>query len=110
MAIRLLNAILFENDNNNSNSSKEPAARSQKFALIKAYSSEIVEHFLAVLTKICGYHEQPHLHTATFAGQNGKHNMLKFEKYLKLCFNRLHALVRDPTDCQDPEAVAGLRH
>ncbi len=39
--------------------------------LLQAYSHDLCEHSTSILTKICGYHEQPHLHTATFAGFNG---------------------------------------
>jgi hypothetical protein len=42
-----------------------------RFAVILAYARDLVDHYLAILNKICGYHEQPHLHTATFAGFNG---------------------------------------
>ena len=39
--------------------------------LISLYSQGLIELYLAILEKICGYHEQPHLHVATFVGYNG---------------------------------------
>ena len=39
--------------------------------LISLYSQGLIESYLAILEKICGYHEQPHLHVATFVGYNG---------------------------------------
>ena len=41
------------------------------FSVIYLYSAGLVESYLTVLEKICGYHEQPHLHIATFVGHNG---------------------------------------
>ena len=70
MAIRLLKCILIK-DEDQSGLEMSELPTNQKFALIKAYSCEVQDHFFAVLAKICGYHEQPHLHTATFAGYNG---------------------------------------
>lgn len=40
-------------------------------ALLQVYSLDWCDHAISILNKICGYHEQPHLHTATFAGYNG---------------------------------------
>ena len=40
-------------------------------ALLQVFSNDICEHGISILNKVCGYHEQPHLHTATFAGYNG---------------------------------------
>ena len=39
--------------------------------IIYLYSGGLIEVYLTVLEKICGYHEQPHLHIATFVGHNG---------------------------------------
>ena len=40
-------------------------------ALIRAFALNFCDHAVTILNKACGYHEQPHLHTATFAGYNG---------------------------------------
>ena len=40
-------------------------------ALLSAFSLDFCDHGISILNKVCGYHEQPHLHTATFAGYNG---------------------------------------
>ena len=40
-------------------------------SLLAAFSLDFCEHGISILNKVCGYHEQPHLHTATFAGYNG---------------------------------------
>merc|ERR1712110_119895 len=48
--------------------SKSP---SLDMSIISLYSEGLIESYLTVLEKICGYHEQPHLHIATFVGHNG---------------------------------------
>ena len=45
--------------------------KNKRSVMISLFTNELVDHYLQILTKLCGYHEQPHLHTATFVGHNG---------------------------------------
>ena len=53
------------------NTSRKPLSPSLDMSIIALYSEGLIESYLTILEKICGYHEQPHLHVATFVGHNG---------------------------------------
>ena len=42
-----------------------------KYASISMFSEDLLSSYRTILDKISAYHEQPHLHTAAFVGQNG---------------------------------------
>ena len=65
MALRFLDKMIC------SSSEEKEASSDYSTALLQSFSSELSDHTISILNKICGYHEQPHLHTATFAGFNG---------------------------------------
>lgn len=53
-------------------------------SLLAAFSLDFCEHGISILNKVCGYHEQPHLHTATFAGYNGHLLMIVIRLIVRL--------------------------
>ena len=52
-------------------SAAEGGEERRRTLLISLHANDLTENYLHILTKVCGYHEQPHLHTATFMGYNG---------------------------------------
>ncbi len=52
-------------------SSEEESQHRQKLALISLHSSGLGEHYVTILNKISEAHEHPHLHPATFSGEEG---------------------------------------
>ena len=78
-AVRAINCICLPDDSsikNGSYISSENTGNSFDLpnldsSIISLYSEGLIESYLTILEKICGYHEQPHLHVATFVGHNG---------------------------------------
>ena len=91
MALRFLNKIICP-------SSSEDTSNSLT-ALLQSFSSELSEHTITILNKICGYHEQPHLHTATFAGYNGD----LLTTVIRLLVRMLKSTFSFRIQCQDEE-------
>ena len=79
-AVRAINCIclpdlkISSSDNgktSNVSGKKFPMLPSLDLSVIYLYSAGLIEAYVTVLEKIWGYHEQPHLHIATFVGHNG---------------------------------------
>ena len=66
MAIRFLHQLMHQEHKQLQQKQLRPHV-----ALLSAFSLDFCDHGVSILNKVCGYHEQPHLHTATFAGYNG---------------------------------------
>ena len=90
MALRFLDKMICS-------SSQEKETNSS--ALLQSFSSELSEHTISILNKICGYHEQPHLHTATFAGFNGD----LLTTVIRLLVRMLKSTLIFRIKCQDDE-------
>ena len=88
MAIRHLYKLLCTQDN--------PFGRSD--ALIRAFSLNLCDHGVTILNKACGYHEQPHLHTATFAGYNGHLLLATIKPIVKIMKKLLDFLIETQDD------------
>ena len=66
--------------------------------LIKAFSLNLCDHGITILNKACGYHEQPHLHTATFAGYNGHLLLATIHPIVKIMQKLLGHLIKTQDD------------
>ena len=87
MAIRFLHKIIC----------LEESRSESTFALLHTFANEMGEHSISILNKICGYHEQPHLHTATFAGFNGD----VLATVIRLLIRMLKKTLQYRIECQD---------
>ncbi len=67
------------------------ADSAEKMACLHLYSNGIADHYLNLLSKICTHHEQPSLHTASFAGVDCGYDLLSLVSCMLRTLRRIFA-------------------